>query len=81
LEETLESRGKTNMLEKVRDSEIPAGKLFCTRQPKPLGLGHAIWCASKIVGNEPFAVLLPDVRSSSCAWVRRLFLSCQFLTR
>lgn len=61
LEETLESRGKNDMLEKVRDSEIPAGKLFCTRQPKPLGLGHAIWCASKIIGDEPFAVLLPDV--------------------
>ena len=61
LEETLLSRGKHDMLEKVRDSEIPAGKLFCTRQPKPLGLGHAIWCASKLIGNEPFAVLLPDV--------------------
>jgi UTP--glucose-1-phosphate uridylyltransferase len=61
LEHTLESRGKKDMLEKVRNSEMPAGKLFLTRQPKPLGLGHAIWCAQKLIGNEPFAVLLPDV--------------------
>ena len=60
LEHTLEARGKANMLAKVKDSEIPAGKLFLTRQPKPLGLGHAVWCASKIVGNEPFAIILPD---------------------
>lgn len=61
LEQTLETRGKTEMLKAVRDLEIPAGKLFLTRQPKPLGLGHAIWCAQKLIGNEPFAVLLPDV--------------------
>tara|TARA_B100001989_G_scaffold251589_1_gene231140 strand:- start:7236 stop:8117 length:882 start_codon:yes stop_codon:yes gene_type:complete len=61
LEKTLESRNKTDMLKKVRDSEMPAGRLFLTRQPRPLGLGHAIWCAAKLVGNEPFAVLLPDV--------------------
>lgn len=61
LEETLLSRGKHDMLDKVRDCEMPAGSLFLTRQPKPLGLGHAIWCAQKLIGNEPFAVLLPDV--------------------
>lgn len=61
LEDTLTSRGKYDMLEKVRSSEMPAGSLFLTRQPKPLGLGHAIWCARKLVGDEPFAVLLPDV--------------------
>ena len=60
LEQTLQSRGKDDMLEKVRDSEMPAGKLFLTRQPKPLGLGHAIWCAKKLIGDEPFAILLPD---------------------
>ncbi|MCF8496278.1 MAG: UTP--glucose-1-phosphate uridylyltransferase GalU [Alphaproteobacteria bacterium] len=60
LEQTLEARGKTDMLQKVRDSEIPAGRLFLTRQPRPLGLGHAVWCAKKLVGDEPFAVLLPD---------------------
>lgn len=60
LMQTLEARGKADMLKKVRDSEMPAGKLFLTRQPQPLGLGHAIWCAHKLIGNEPFAVLLPD---------------------
>lgn len=61
LEQTLEARGKTEMLAKVRDSEMPAGSLFLTRQPRPLGLGHAIWCARKLVADEPFAILLPDV--------------------
>jgi UTP--glucose-1-phosphate uridylyltransferase len=56
----LESRGKADLVQKVRDSEMPAGKLFTTRQPKALGLGHAVWCAKKLVGDEPFAVLLPD---------------------
>ena len=60
LEQTLEARGKTDMLEKVQSSEMPAGKLFLTRQPRPLGLGHAIWCAKEIIGDEPFAILLPD---------------------
>ncbi len=60
LENMLEQRGKHDMLAKVRDSEMPAGKLFLTRQPKPLGLGHAIWCAHKLVGDEPFAIMLPD---------------------
>ena len=60
LEETLSSRGKNEMLAKVRDSEMPAGALFLTRQPKPLGLGHAVWCAKKLIGDEPFAILLPD---------------------
>ncbi|HCQ70674.1 MAG TPA: UTP--glucose-1-phosphate uridylyltransferase [Rhodospirillaceae bacterium] len=61
LEYTLRKRGKDDMLTKVQESEIPAGSLFLTRQPKPLGLGHAIWCAQKLVGDEPFAILLPDV--------------------
>lgn len=60
LEQTLEARGKTDMLKKVQSSEMPAGKLFLTRQPRPLGLGHAVWCAKKLVGDEPFAILLPD---------------------
>ena len=60
LMQTLEARGKDDMVQKVVDSEMPAGKLFLTRQPKPLGLGHAIWCAKKLIGDEPFAILLPD---------------------
>ena len=60
LEETLTARGKSDMLAKIRDSEMPEGKLFLTRQARPLGLGHAIWCAKDLVGDEPFAIILPD---------------------
>ena len=57
---TLEARGKTDLIEKIKSTALPEGSLFLTRQAKPLGLGHAIWCARKLVGDEPFAVLLPD---------------------
>jgi UTP--glucose-1-phosphate uridylyltransferase len=60
LEHTLKSRNKEDMLDLVRSSEMPEGKLFLTRQAKPLGLGHAIWCAQKLIGDEPFAIILPD---------------------
>jgi UTP--glucose-1-phosphate uridylyltransferase len=58
---TLEERGKTAELDAVRKADIPSGQMFFTRQNEPLGLGHAIWCARAVLGNEPFAVLLPDV--------------------
>jgi UTP--glucose-1-phosphate uridylyltransferase len=57
---TLEQRGKVDLLEKVTSTAMAAGKLFTTRQPQALGLGHAIWCAKKLVGDEPFAIILPD---------------------
>ena len=57
---TLEQRGKKDLLDKLLETIMPAGKLFLTRQPQPLGLGHAVWCAKKLVGDEPFAVMLPD---------------------
>ena len=57
---TLEARGKTELLDKVNSTALPEGSLFLTRQAKPLGLGHAVWCAKKLVGDEPFAILLPD---------------------
>ena len=61
LEWTLESRGKTGPLEQLR-AELPtAGNVSFTRQQAPLGLGHAVWCARELVGDEPFALLLPDV--------------------
>jgi len=60
LNATLEARGKTTELEIVRQTQIESGHLFSTRQHKPLGLGHAVWCAKQIVGREPFAILLPD---------------------
>jgi UTP--glucose-1-phosphate uridylyltransferase len=60
LEETLAARGKTDLLTKIKSCGLPAGSLSLTRQPKALGLGHAIWCARHLVGDEPFAVMLPD---------------------
>ena len=61
LEETLKRRGKLAELEKLT-RELPGpGQTSFTRQQEPLGLGHAVWCARDIIGNEPFALLLPDV--------------------
>jgi UTP--glucose-1-phosphate uridylyltransferase len=57
---TLEYRGKAAEIALVKAAQIPAGKLTSTRQAEPLGLGHAVWCARELVGNEPFAILLPD---------------------
>jgi UTP--glucose-1-phosphate uridylyltransferase len=64
---TLESRGKTAELAALRSNDIPAGKLVVTRQHQPLGLGHAVWCVRALIGNEPFALLLPDVVVLSAA--------------
>ncbi len=66
---TLESRGKKELLQLALDTEIPTGKLSITRQHTPLGLGHAVWCARELVGDEPFAVILPDeivLHSTGC---------------
>jgi UTP--glucose-1-phosphate uridylyltransferase len=61
LEEVLAARGKTSELE-VLNADLPGpGTTSFTRQQEPLGLGHAVWCARELVGNEPFALLLPDV--------------------
>ncbi len=61
LDRTLAERGKTKELEALT-SELPAaGATSFTRQQAPLGLGHAVWCARDIVGDEPFALLLPDM--------------------
>ena len=60
LEETLSSRNKTEGLSAVQNATIDSGDIVFVRQNKPLGLGHAIWCARHVIGNEPFAVLLPD---------------------
>ena len=61
LEETLRARGKTDLLDELARDLPPAGSFSFTRQQHPLGLGHAIWCARELVGNEPFAVLLADM--------------------
>ena len=60
LEKTLAAKGKTALLEQIRRILPASGTIVYTRQQEPLGLGHAIWCARDVVGNEPFAVLLAD---------------------
>ena len=61
LEQTLEARGKHEALAELARSLPEAGRTSFTRQQEPLGLGHAVWCARDIVGNEPFALILPDM--------------------
>ena len=61
LEHTLIERKKTKELEELNAVLPKAGQTSFTRQQEPLGLGHAVWCARDLVGNEPFALLLPDV--------------------
>ena len=61
LDATLEGRGKTKEQAALEAEQPKAGEASFTRQQKPLGLGHAVWCARDIVGDEPFAVVLPDV--------------------
>jgi len=61
LYETLRARGKTEALEQMLKMQPKAGTSAFTRQQEPLGLGHAVWCARELVGDEPFALLLPDM--------------------
>ena len=61
LEQTLEARGKHEALAELARSLPEAGRTSFTRQQEPLGLGHAVWCAREIIGNQPFALLLPDM--------------------
>jgi len=61
LEHTLESRGKHWALEELGRDLPQAGQASFTRQQEPLGLGHAVWCARELVGDQPFALLLPDM--------------------
>ncbi|MEI8321166.1 MAG: UTP--glucose-1-phosphate uridylyltransferase GalU [Alphaproteobacteria bacterium] len=60
LNATLEKRGKTEDLRLVNDVVLDPGNVIYTRQQEPLGLGHAVWCARNLIGDEPFAVLLAD---------------------
>lgn len=61
LEATLQARGKTKEYQALMADLPPAGATSFTRQQAPHGLGHAVWCARELVGDEPFAVLLPDM--------------------
>ncbi|QPQ54636.1 UTP--glucose-1-phosphate uridylyltransferase [Allosphingosinicella flava] len=58
LETTMAARGKS--LDALSPTRVPYGGVVSVRQQEPLGLGHAVWCARDIVGDEPFAVILPD---------------------
>ena len=60
IEHTLLEKGKTDLLKQIQELVPKTGTIVYTRQNQPLGLGHAIWCARDIVGDEPFAVLLAD---------------------
>lgn len=60
LEAALEAKGKHELLKTLQSTDMASGAIAYLRQAKPLGLGHAVWCARRLVGNEPFAVILPD---------------------
>ncbi len=60
IEHVLEQKGKTDLLRQIQELVPRTGTIVYTRQHEPLGLGHAIWCARDIIGDEPFAVLLAD---------------------
>jgi UTP--glucose-1-phosphate uridylyltransferase len=60
LENTLRKAGKEELLEILKETNMDSGAIAYLRQNRPLGLGHAVWCARRLIGNEPFAVLLPD---------------------
>lgn len=60
LESDLKKKGKTDLLNVLRSTYMDSGTIAYIRQHKALGLGHAVWCARRLLGNEPFAVILPD---------------------
>ncbi|MCL4128611.1 UNVERIFIED_CONTAM: hypothetical protein GTU68_014626 [Idotea baltica] len=60
LENELRKKGKTALLKELKATNMDSGAIAYIRQQSALGLGHAVWCARRLVGNEPFAVILPD---------------------
>jgi len=60
LEASLKAKGKTALLDVLEDTNMDSGAIAYVRQHQALGLGHAVWCARHLIGDEPFAVLLPD---------------------
>ncbi|MEN9010557.1 MAG: UTP--glucose-1-phosphate uridylyltransferase GalU [Yoonia sp.] len=60
LEATLRKKGKDALLKELKKTNMDSGAIAYIRQHKALGLGHAVWCARRLVGDEPFAVILPD---------------------
>lgn len=76
LEDTLEKRAKRPQQELLKKQLPGAGTTSFTRQQLPLGLGHAVWCAREIVGDEPFAVVLPDMITLPGAKGSRCLAQC-----
>ncbi|WP_372610356.1 UTP--glucose-1-phosphate uridylyltransferase GalU [Aquicoccus sp.] len=60
LEQELRKKNKTELLEILKNTNMDSGEIAYIRQHKAMGLGHAVWCARRLIGNEPFAVMLPD---------------------
>jgi len=60
LENSLRKAGKTDLLDVLKSTNMESGAIAYIRQHKALGLGHAVWCARRLIANEPFAVILPD---------------------
>jgi UTP--glucose-1-phosphate uridylyltransferase len=60
LENALRKKGKKDLLSTLKNTNMESGAIAYIRQHKALGLGHAVWCARRLIGNEPFAVILPD---------------------
>lgn len=60
LEQQLRQKGKTDLLNALESTNMESGAIAYIRQHKALGLGHAVWCARRLIGDEPFAVILPD---------------------
>ncbi|WP_316014408.1 UTP--glucose-1-phosphate uridylyltransferase GalU [Roseobacter sp. HKCCA0434] len=60
LEKSLRQKGKKDLLQELKRTDMDSGAIAYVRQKEALGLGHAVWCARRLIGNEPFAVVLPD---------------------
>lgn len=60
LESELRRKGKKDLLNTLKETNMDSGAIAYIRQHKAMGLGHAVWCARRLIGNEPFAVILPD---------------------
>lgn len=60
LETALRKKGKDELLQQLKNTNMESGAIAYIRQHKALGLGHAVWCARRLLSNEPFAVILPD---------------------
>ena len=60
IEAALRKNNQMDLLKLLKSSTMDSGEIAYVRQREPLGLGHAVWCARRLIANEPFAVILPD---------------------